>query len=94
VEYALLLIPIAFAIGFGVIGWKTALRRAGGRFGGALALAMLANLGLWVATLQAQGWDGLGYMLLMVGTSLPATAGLLLGGGFGLAFRGRLSIPS
>ncbi|MEL7100122.1 MAG: hypothetical protein AAGM84_14955 [Pseudomonadota bacterium] len=93
-ELALILIPIAVAVGFGIMGWKTVMRRAAVLFGVTLALTMIGNIGLWVATDNAQGWDGIGYFLIMIGTSLPATLGLLIGGGLALMFRGRLNVPS
>ncbi len=50
----------------------------------------LGSLGLYIASQQAQDMQALGYVIMLVGFALPATLGLVLGGGV-MWLRGRLS---
>lgn len=69
---------------FGVVGWLSTHKAMGSlfwtTFGGIAVLS-----GYWgVQMVDAAGWDGLGYLILLVLGSAPAGLALLFGAGIGL----------
>ena len=93
-DTAFIAIPIVIGLIAGIGAWYTTHRRAYRVYWTVFAIMLLISAGLYGAAVSASGWDGIAYLMLMIGGSLPAAAAHLIGGGVGLGTRKRLMLPS
>jgi predicted permease len=81
--FLIYLIPPAFFGAALFVGYRLGLRKSG------LSFALIAPIWIgltWFTLIEAQSkesWDGIGYVILIVGVNAPIGAGLLIGGLFG-----------
>lgn len=82
-KYLIHLIPLAFFCAASFAGYYLGRRKSGLSFG----LIALIWAGLtWMILSEAQsrsGFDGIGYVIVIVGLNAPIGAGVLIGGLFG-----------
>ena len=79
-DYVVYLIPLAFFVGALYAGYRLGLCK------NRLSLALIGLIWVvltWFTLIEArsrESWDGIGYVLLIVGVNAPIGAGLLFGG--------------
>ncbi|WP_415920526.1 hypothetical protein [Tateyamaria sp. SN6-1] len=93
-ENAYLFVPVVISLIVSLFAWRAVFLRAMKVYALALGLVVVMSLGLYIAAVTANGWDGITYAIILVLGSLPAVGAMFLGGLVGLLTRRALPLPS
>lgn len=79
-DYLVYLIPVACFAMAGALGHFLLRSAMAGAFAGLLIAQVIGAGLLYAAATTASGWDGLGYMIFLLGINVPTLLGSAIGG--------------